>query len=107
MSTFKYEYKLQGNGADSWIVSVIDDRNNVIDKYMFYGDINSIDPTNAIVIGKNQQHTLDVYKKIKKKIHEKSVLLVNLSFISLLCLLSLFSKNSCGMDFSIELQKKQ
>lgn len=67
MSTFKYEYKLQGNGADSWIVSVIDDRNNVIDKYMFYGDINSIDPTNAIVIGKNQQHTLDVYKKIKKK----------------------------------------
>lgn len=34
----EYEYKLQGDGSDSWIVSEYNDNNELINKYMVYED---------------------------------------------------------------------
>ena len=34
----EYEYKLQGDGSDSWIVSEYNDNNELISKYMVYED---------------------------------------------------------------------
>lgn len=34
----EYEYKLQGDGRDSWIVSEYNDNNELISKYMVYED---------------------------------------------------------------------
>lgn len=34
----EYEYKLQGDGRDSWIVSEYNDNNELINKYMVYED---------------------------------------------------------------------
>lgn len=34
----EYEYKLQGDNRDSWIVSEYNDNNELINKYMVYED---------------------------------------------------------------------
>lgn len=34
----EYQYKLQGDGRDSWIVSEFDENNELINKYMVYED---------------------------------------------------------------------
>lgn len=34
----EYQYKLQGDGSDSWIVSEYNDNNELINKYMVYED---------------------------------------------------------------------
>lgn len=34
----EYEYKLQGDGSDSWIVSEYNDNDELINKYMVYED---------------------------------------------------------------------
>lgn len=34
----EYQYKLQGDGRDSWIVSEYNDNNELINKYMVYED---------------------------------------------------------------------
>jgi len=39
----EYEYKLQGDGRDSWIVSEYNDNNKLINKYMVY-----VDPTKEV-----------------------------------------------------------
>jgi len=35
-----YQYKLQGNGKDSWIVTVTNEQGEVIEKYMTYENPN-------------------------------------------------------------------
>lgn len=34
----EYEYKLQGDGTDSWIVNEYDENNELITRYMVYED---------------------------------------------------------------------
>jgi len=34
----EYQYKLQGDGRDSWIVSEFNDENELVNKYMVYED---------------------------------------------------------------------
>jgi hypothetical protein len=34
----EYEYKLQGDGTDSWIVSEYDENNELVSKYMVFED---------------------------------------------------------------------
>lgn len=36
----KIEFKLQGDGRDSWIITNIDDNGNIISKYMVYENPN-------------------------------------------------------------------
>lgn len=37
----EYQYKLQSDGRDSWIVSEYDENNELINKYMVYEDPNN------------------------------------------------------------------
>lgn len=61
----QFAYKKQSDGRDSWIVSEVDDKGNLLNKYMVYENPEAEKPINpAIEILKNS--TPEELEEIKK-----------------------------------------
>ena len=60
----EYQYKLQGDGRDSWTVSEYDENNLLINKYMVYEDPNINQSKLLSEISKATPEELDEIKRL-------------------------------------------